>query len=115
MEKADLEAGLRRLRQSLVQMKALLAWNQLKQSESRTAGQPPSFTINDPTETDLRNEYSSYLFTMVQLHHLLNDGINNLSEPEKQWIQHQLTRIEQEANRLNLHKLFLHPLKNEFF
>jgi hypothetical protein len=115
MEKADLEAGLQRLRQSLMQMKALLAWNQLKQSESRSAGQPPSFTINDPTETDLRNEYSFYLSQMAQFHHFLNDGINNLSEPEKQSIIGKLARIKQEVNRLNLHKLFLHPSKNEFF
>jgi hypothetical protein len=114
MEKADLEAGLRRLRQSFVQMKALLAWKQLKQSELRP-GQPLSFTINDPTDTDLRNEYSLFLSITVKFHHLLNYGIDNLSEPEKQSIKGKLARIEQEVNCLNLHKLFLYPLENEFF
>jgi len=114
MEEVDLEAGLRSLRDSLQQMKALLAWKQLKQSESRP-GQPPSFTIDDHVETDLRNEYSFFLSTMVKIHHLLNDGPENLSETEKQAIRRQLTWIDQEANRLNLHQSFLYPLKNEYF
>jgi hypothetical protein len=114
MEKADLEAGLRRLRQSLVQMKALLAWKKLKQSELRP-GQPPSFTIYYPTDTDLRNEYSLFLSIKVKFHHFLNYGIDKISESEKLAIKGRLARIEQEVNRLNLHKLFLYPLENEFF
>jgi hypothetical protein len=114
MAEPDLRAGLRSLRNSLQQIKTLLAWKQLKQSESRP-GQPPSFTIDDPTETDLRNEYSFFLFTMVQIHHLLNDGLLDLPETKKQAIRRQLARIDQEANRLNLHQSSLYPLKNEFF
>lgn len=114
MAEPDLRAGLRSLRQSLQQMKDLLAWGQLRQSEARP-GQPPSFQIHDPTETDLRNEYSFFLSTMVQIHHLLNDGLENLSEIEEQAIRRQLARIDEEANRLNLHQASLYPLKNEFF
>jgi hypothetical protein len=52
---------------------------------------------------------------MVQIHHLLNDGLENLSEIEEQAIRRQLARIDEEANRLNLHQASLYPLKNEFF
>ena len=89
-------------------MKALLAWKQLKQSESRP-GQPPSFTIDDPAETDLRNEYSFFLSTSVQILHLLDGGIENLSDPERQAIKQQLAKVEQEVNRLNLQQRFISP------
>jgi len=67
MADADLEAGLKSLRKSLRQIKALLAFEQLKKSEAKPS-QPPTFTLNDPTETDLRNEYSFFLFTSIQMH-----------------------------------------------
>jgi len=108
MAEPDLRAGLRSLRNSLQQMKALLAWRQLKLSESRP-GQPPSFTIDDPTETDLRNEYSFFLSTSVQILHLLDGGIENLSDPERQAIKQQLAKVEQEVNRLNLQQRFISP------
>jgi|GEM_PF-2735259 len=114
MAEPDLKAGLRSLRNSLRQMKDLLAWRQLRQSEARP-DEPPSFQIYDSTEADLQNEYSFFLSTMLQIHYLLNDGLENLPDTEKQVIRRQLARIDQEANRLNLHQSFLYPLKNEFF
>jgi hypothetical protein len=105
MAEADLEAGLRSLRDSLRQMKTLLAWEQLKQSESRP-DQPPAFTICDPIETDLKNEYSFFLSTAVQMHSILSDGSVLLSESDRQNIRRQLVRIEQQAYGLSLHQRF---------
>jgi len=50
MAEVDLEAGLRSLRRSLRQIRALLAWEELKQSEAKP-DQPTAFQINDPIQT----------------------------------------------------------------
>ncbi len=63
MTEMDLQAGLRSLRTSLRQIKSLMAWEQLKQAEAKP-GEPPTFQAYDPTETDLKNEYSFFLSTM---------------------------------------------------
>ena len=105
MEELDLDKVLRNLRDSLQEMKALLAWEQLKQSEVRP-GQPPAFTIYDPTETDLKNEYSFFLSTLVQMHSNLKDHSLNISETKYQDINRQLTKIEQQFNSLNLHQRY---------
>ena len=105
MEDIDLEAGLRSLRESLQKIKTLLAWEQLKQAEAKP-GQPPAFTIYDPTETDLKNEYSFFLSTSVQIHSILNDGSFAMQEAELQSIKRQLKKIEQQVNGLNLHQRF---------
>ncbi|MFC1794062.1 hypothetical protein ACFL3Q_10805, partial [Planctomycetota bacterium] len=105
MEDVDLKAGLRSLRNSLRQIKTLLAWEQLKQTEARP-DQPPSFTLNDFIETDLRNEFSFFLSVSVQMHSILNDISFTMQEAEHQSIKRQLSRIEQEAYGLNLNKRF---------
>ena len=105
MTDVDLEEGLKNLRNSLQQMKALLAWEQLKQSEARP-GQPPAFTIYDPTETDLKNEYSFFLSTSVQMHSILRDHSPNISEAKRRDINSQLIKIEQQFNSLSLHRRF---------
>jgi hypothetical protein len=105
MAQMNLEAGLRSLRESLRQMKALLAWEQLKKAESRP-GQAPAFTVYDPTETDLRNEYSFFLSTSVQIHHLLNDSTINIPAAKREAFRLRLARIDQEMNSLDLHQRF---------
>lgn len=105
MEKADLQAGLRSLRESLRQMTALLAWEQLKKAEAKR-GQPPAFHVYDPTETDLKNEYSFFLSTSVQIHSVLNDSSSAIKKAELQSIKRQLERIDQRASALNLHQRF---------
>ena len=105
MEKADLQAGLGDLRKSLRKMKALLAWEQLKQSEARP-GQPAAFPIHDPTETELRNEYTYFLSTSVKIHHALNNGSACISAKKSHAIKRQLTKIELEVYRLCLHQRF---------
>jgi len=105
MTEPDLRAGLRTLRKSLQQIKALLAWEQLKQAEARP-GQPPSFTLNEFIETDLRNEYSFFLSISMQIQGILNDHSPAMPEKEQQSIKRQLSKIEQEAYCLNLNKRF---------
>lgn len=103
MVEADLEAGLRSLRKSLEQIKALLAWEQLKQSEARP-GHPSLLALDNSLETDLRNEYSFFLFTSVQMHSVLNSGGIGTSKVKFQRIKQELARIEHQLYSLDLHR-----------
>ena len=105
MAEIDLEAGLKSLRESLRSIKGLLAWEELKQSEARP-GQLPAFQMNDLTETDLRNEYSFFLSTSLQMHIILNDNAFTIQETKRQCIKKQLAKIEQQVYALNLHQRF---------
>ena len=102
----DLRAGLRSLRESLRQIKALLAWEELKQSETRPC-QSPALIINDSIETELRDEYSFFLSTCLQMHSLLNDNSGSVPAAEREKIKPQLAKIEQQMHGLNLHHRFL--------
>lgn len=102
MVDVDLEAGLRSLRQSLGRIKALLAWEQLKQGEAKP-GLPPAFQITDSIDADLKNEYSFFLFTAVEMHGLLNDSTAlKISEEKRQYFKKQLLRLENQLRSLNL-------------
>jgi len=101
MAEADLEAGLKSLRESLRQIRALLAWEQLKQSEAHP-DQPPAFQIHDSVDTDLRNEYSFFLFTSVQMHTILNDSTIGIPKANGQHIKKELAKIESQLYSLNL-------------
>lgn len=102
----DLEAGLKKLKQSLRQIKALLAWEELKRSEAMP-NQPPAFTLNDLTETDLRNEYSSFLSSSVRVHSILYDNTTKATKAKHQKIKVELIKIERQFNSLNLQQRFL--------
>ena len=104
MQEINLEAGLRSLRESLNKIKSLLAWEQLKQAEVRP-NQPPSFQIHDSVETDLRNEYSFFLFISFQMHSILKSN-TSLSETERQHIKKELAKTEQQLYGLNLPQRF---------
>jgi len=107
MAEPDLEAGLRSLRNSLEKMKTLLAWRELKQSEL-TPGHTPGFTLlQDSVGTDLRNEYSFFLFTSMQMHSVLNNSDAGLSNVRRQQVKQQLAKIESQLHRLNLQKRLL--------
>jgi hypothetical protein len=99
----DLQAGVRSLNESLRRMKALLAWGQLKQQETRP-GEPPSFQVYDPTATDLRNEYSHFLSTSVQIHGALCERSASIPVPLRETLQKKLAELEQEAHQLNLRR-----------
>ena len=84
-------------------MKDLLAWGQLKQQEARP-GEPPSFQIYDPTEVDLRNEYSLFLSTSVQIHAILNERHASVPAPAREAVRKALAKLEQQVYQLNLHQ-----------
>lgn len=103
MVDADLEAGLRSLRKSIEQIKALLAWEQLKQSEARP-GHSPMLALDNSLEADLRNEYSFFLFTSVQMHSILNSGAAGVSRVKLQRIKRELAKIERQLYSLDLQR-----------
>ena len=103
MADADLEAGLRSLRKSLEQIKALLAWEQLKQSEARP-GHSPMLAFDNSVETDLRNEYSFFLFTSAHMHSILNSGAAGISRVKLQCIKQELAKIERRLYSLGLQR-----------
>jgi len=103
MEEINFKAGLRSLRNSLQQIKALLAWQWLVETESRPH-EPPGFRIADSVETDLKNEYSFFLATALQIHGILNDTSLTISEEKRQSIRSQLAKIEQQVYSLNLNQ-----------
>jgi hypothetical protein len=101
MTKVDLEAGLKSLRRSLRQVKDLLAWEQLKLAEAKP-GQPPSFSLTDPTETELKNEYSFFLYTLVQMHSILNDCNTKVAKATRQRVKSELLKIQRQIYALDL-------------
>ena len=76
------------------------------QSEARP-GQPPALILNDPIETDLRDEYSFFLSTSVQMHSFLDNNSSSIPAAEREKIKRQLAKIEQQLHGLNLHHRFL--------
>jgi hypothetical protein len=104
MLEPDFEAGLRSLRKSLQQIKTLLAWENLQEVESRPH-ESPGFTLSDDSvETDLRNEYSFFLATALQIHSILNDTSLTIPEAKHQNIKSQLAKVEQQLYSLNLNQ-----------
>ena len=103
METTDVQASLESLSQSLRRMRDLLAWGQLKEHEAKP-GQPPSFQIYDPTATDLRNEYSHFLSTSIQIHGTLREHSASIPAPVREDLRRRLAKLEQEAHQLNLHQ-----------
>lgn len=109
MAEMDLEAGLTSLRQSLKQIKALLAWEQLKQDETNPR-QPPTFQINDPIDTDLKHEYSFFLFTSVEMHGILDDSTAlNISEEKREHFKKQLLKLVNQLRSLDIPAGFYPP------
>jgi len=69
MVKMNLEEALASLRNSLRQIKSLLAWERLKKSEKRPR-RCVTFAMYDSTEADLRNEYSFFLSKSAEIHRI---------------------------------------------
>jgi hypothetical protein len=86
-------------------MKALLAWEQLKQSEAEP-GRPPAFVMHDPTAEELRHEHSFFVAAARDVHAVLNDPSPCLSKVARASLRRQLAGIEREAYGLNLHQRF---------
>ena len=99
MKKVDFQAGIDSLRKNLKEIKTLLAWQRLKRSETRV-NQPPAFRINDSTETDIKNKYSEFLYTSMQMHNLLNSKA--IAESRREDIRRQIIKLERQLRQLDL-------------
>jgi len=99
----NLQAGLRSLQASLRQIRSLLAWEQLRQSERRP-GQPPSFQMHDPLEVDLRNEYSFFLSISTEMHALLNQPDVSITEHVRAKLKQSLAKLDQQIYQFDLHR-----------
>jgi hypothetical protein len=104
MEKVNVEAVLRGLSQSVRQIRALLAWQELERSESKP-GQPPSFRIDNHVEEDLRNEYGFFVKMALDLAEFLErTGPGTGAEDEGQRLRwkERLSRLEEEVRKLEV-------------
>jgi hypothetical protein len=99
MRKPNHETMLGDMRNSLDRIKALTAWQQLKQSE-QYPGRPPAFVMYDPTHTDLNNEYSRLVATCSQLQTFFNASkvpTITIGRTRREYL-----RLKQELNALNV-------------
>ena len=106
MVEANLKEGLQSLRKSLQQMKALLAWEQLKQSEARPDHAPGFTLLEHSVKTELRNEYSFFLFTFLEMRNILDDGTIPIDQADRLSIEKEMVKIEQQVYGLNLYQRF---------
>jgi len=93
MAEAELEAGLKRLKELLKQMKALLAWQRFKLCEAK---QRPIMNIrfNDMTYMDLMDRYSSFLTVSTQIHRILDENNAKISKAGQGRIKSELLTME---------------------
>jgi hypothetical protein len=85
-------------------MKALLAWQELKQAEVKPHHTPGFTLLQGSVGTDLRSEYSFFLFTSMQMHSVLNNSDAGLSNVRRQQVKQRLAKIESQLYSLNLQK-----------
>jgi len=109
MAEANLETALICLENTLEEIKSLLAWEQLKWEEARPGG-PPGFALHENIDGDLRNLYSIFLTTSLDIRSRLNDvGVRNLSQTQQHRYKRQLLQIERQMRSLNLPERFINP------
>jgi hypothetical protein len=101
MEHVDFTADLQGLRESLRRLQALWAWHQLKEQEAKP-GLPPSFQVYDPTATELRNEYSHFLFICRRLRAAMNQPRRAVPHSLRIKTSTELQTLELQAHRLGL-------------
>jgi hypothetical protein len=107
MKENEFKTHWEKLQETLEQIKALLAWEQL-QFQERRAGQPPGFPLTDPIDEDLRNQYSRFLTLSQQMHDILNPSVkHSLSAARQRSYRQQLFALEQEIQSLSLGERFL--------
>lgn len=99
MGKADPGIVLEEFKSSLKQIKSLVAWQELKNSE-RNSNYPPAFVMHDPTKIDLNNEYSRIIAISFKLDGLLNNyRVRTLTIVRT---RREYFRLKQELNALNV-------------
>jgi len=104
MEKVNVEAGLRGLCESVRRIRALLAWQELEETEKKP-GQPPSFRIDSHVEEDLRNEYGFFVKVALDLAEFLEQTRPETGAEEqrqrRRW-KERLSRLEEEVRKLGV-------------
>lgn len=107
MAQSNIQMQLTNLQDTLEELKGLLAWEELKRSEARP-GEPPRFTIGDDMEQDIKNQYSRFLMTRLQLRSLLdNPDTSSLPESRMATLRQRLISMEKEFQVLNLRERFI--------
>ena len=107
MAQSNIQMQLTNLQDTLEELKGLLAWEELKRLEARP-GEPPGFTIGDDMEQDIKNQYSRFLMTRLQLRSLLdNPDTSSLPESRMATLRQRLISMEKEFQVLNLRERFI--------
>ena len=107
MEDRNIAEDLQKLQDTLDEIKALLAWEKLKHSEVRP-GQPPGFTLYDPVEKDISEQYSQFLALDVRIHAVLNNPESFAITPaQSESFSQRLNEIEDQFNQLGLFERFI--------
>ena len=107
MTEMQINSALQQLEKDLADLKSLLAWEELKQTEARP-GEPPGFTIGDTVGEDIKNSYSSFLAHHLELKHTFcNLNNNTISLHKKQTFQRKLAELEKQFRQINLTTRFI--------
>lgn len=101
----DLQRELRRLHESLRQIKALVAWEQLKRCEAQS-DRIWAFQMYDPAGDELENEYTFFAAGLARMRSVLNDHSFHISEAMREGIRRQLAHFERQAHALDLPRRF---------
>ena len=106
MNECNIKAGLLSLRESLKRIQDLSAWQQLKQAEERP-GQVPGFAWHDPVAVDLRDEYSFFLKTSLELHTCLQENKGALPLIQRRRLQEKLLALDKQVRAMHLADTFI--------
>ena len=107
MEAVNIESALKKLQDTLEQIKGLLAWEDLKRSEAKP-GQPPGFTVADTTQQDIQEQYSRFLAIRRQIHAVLNNPTSfSLSQIQQRTFRQELVNLEDQFKSLDLFERFI--------
>ena len=90
-----IEEHLTDLKKSLETLSSLTAWRSLK-FEERRAGEPPAFQMYDPTETEIKRQFTFFLMTLLES----RAALMKLPSSKRQGAKSELSDLETEFNRL---------------
>ena len=97
----EVQTDLHDLRADIEQMKALLAWTDLKKSEA-VKNQEAFLRFDDPTQTDLSNAYSHYLATLGSLRDWLKVHWGRVQKSDHLYILKELAKTEGQVLAMTL-------------
>ena len=102
MNEQIIKVNLQKLQNTLNEIKTLLAWEDLKHSET-IPGQPPGFTVADTTRQDIQEQYSRFLAIRMQIRGILNNTVgSSLTKSKQATFRQELTRLEDQFKSFNL-------------